>query len=54
MAMTILVTGATGNVGRELVGTIDESTVLPTVTEILGRPPRSFEQWARAHADAFA
>jgi uncharacterized protein YbjT (DUF2867 family) len=34
-------------------GTIDESTVLPTVEEILGRPPRRFEDWARAHADAF-
>ena len=35
-------------------GTIDESTVLPTVEEVLGRPPRRFEDWARAHADAFA
>ena len=34
-------------------GTIDESTVLPTVEEVLGRPPRRFEDWARAHADAF-
>ena len=34
-------------------GTIDESTVLPTVQEILGRPPRRFEDWAREHADAF-
>jgi uncharacterized protein YbjT (DUF2867 family) len=34
-------------------GTIDESTVLPTVEEVLGRPPGTFEQWARAHADAF-
>jgi uncharacterized protein YbjT (DUF2867 family) len=34
-------------------GTIDESTVLPTVQEILGRPPRRFEDWARAHADLF-
>jgi uncharacterized protein YbjT (DUF2867 family) len=33
-------------------GTLDESEVLPTVEEITGRPPRSFEQWARAHADA--
>jgi uncharacterized protein YbjT (DUF2867 family) len=33
-------------------GTIDESTVLPTVEEVLGRPPRRFEDWARAHADA--
>jgi uncharacterized protein YbjT (DUF2867 family) len=33
-------------------GTIDETTVLPTVEEVLGRPPRTFEQWARLHADA--
>jgi uncharacterized protein YbjT (DUF2867 family) len=35
-------------------GTIDESTVLPTVEEILGRPPRRFEEWAREHAAAFS
>jgi uncharacterized protein YbjT (DUF2867 family) len=34
-------------------GTIDESTVLPTVEQVLGRPPRRFEDWAREHADAF-
>jgi uncharacterized protein YbjT (DUF2867 family) len=34
-------------------GALDESQVLPTVEEITGRPPRSFEQWARTHADAF-
>ena len=34
-------------------GTVDESTVLPTVHEILGRPPNRFEDWARAHAGAF-
>jgi uncharacterized protein YbjT (DUF2867 family) len=34
-------------------GTLDESEVLPTVEEITGRRPRTFEQWARAHADAF-
>ena len=34
-------------------GTIDESTVLPTVEEVLGRPPRRLEDWARAHAGAF-
>jgi uncharacterized protein YbjT (DUF2867 family) len=33
-------------------GKLDESQVLPTVEEVTGRPPRSFEQWARAHADA--
>ncbi len=34
-------------------GTIDETTVYPTVDEIIGRAPRSFEQWAREHAAAF-
>jgi uncharacterized protein YbjT (DUF2867 family) len=34
-------------------GTIDESQVLPTVEDVTGRPPRTFEQWAHAHADAF-
>jgi uncharacterized protein YbjT (DUF2867 family) len=33
-------------------GEVDESEVLPTVEQVTGRPPRSFEQWARAHADA--
>jgi uncharacterized protein YbjT (DUF2867 family) len=33
-------------------GDIDESEVLPTVEEVTGRRPRSFEQWARAQADA--
>jgi uncharacterized protein YbjT (DUF2867 family) len=35
-------------------GTIDESTVQPTVEEVLGRPPRRFEDWVRAHAAAFS
>jgi uncharacterized protein YbjT (DUF2867 family) len=34
-------------------GKIDESPVLPTVQEVTGRPPRTFADWARAHADAF-
>jgi uncharacterized protein YbjT (DUF2867 family) len=34
-------------------GALDESQVQPTVREILGRGPRTFEQWAAAHADAF-
>jgi uncharacterized protein YbjT (DUF2867 family) len=34
-------------------GTIDETTVLPTVREILGREPRSFERWVGANVDAF-
>jgi hypothetical protein len=27
--------------------------VLPTVQKLLGRPARTFTQWARAHAGAF-
>ncbi|MEU4225723.1 hypothetical protein AB0F17_15635 [Nonomuraea sp. NPDC026600] len=34
-------------------GTLDESQVLPTVREVTGHPPRTFEQWADAHAEAF-
>jgi uncharacterized protein YbjT (DUF2867 family) len=34
-------------------GAVDETTVHPTVEQVLGRPPRSFERWAAAHADAF-
>jgi len=34
-------------------GSLDESAVLPTVQEVTGRPPRTFTEWARAHADAF-
>jgi uncharacterized protein YbjT (DUF2867 family) len=34
-------------------GTLDESQVLDTVQQVTGRAPRSFEQWATAHADAF-
>jgi hypothetical protein len=34
-------------------GDVDESAVVPTVQEVTGRPPRSFKEWARAHADAF-
>jgi uncharacterized protein YbjT (DUF2867 family) len=34
-------------------GKLDESAVLPTVEEVCGRPPRTFAQWAAAHADAF-
>lgn len=34
-------------------GSIDETTVHPTVEQVLGRPPVSFEQWATAHADEF-
>ncbi|NUW46135.1 NAD(P)H-binding protein [Nonomuraea rhodomycinica] len=34
-------------------GSLDESIVRPTVREVTGREPRTFAQWARAHADAF-
>ena len=34
-------------------GTYDDSIVHPTVQQLLGRRPRSFEQRAHAHADAF-
>lgn len=34
-------------------GTLDESEVLPNVREVTGREPRSFEQWATAHAQHF-
>ena len=35
-------------------GNHDESRVLPTVQDVIGRPPRRFAQWVAAHADAFA
>jgi uncharacterized protein YbjT (DUF2867 family) len=35
-------------------GEFDDSPVVRTVCEVTGRPPRTFEQWARAHMDAFA
>jgi uncharacterized protein YbjT (DUF2867 family) len=34
-------------------GKLDESEVRDTVERLTGRRPRSFEQWARVHADAF-
>jgi uncharacterized protein YbjT (DUF2867 family) len=34
-------------------GEFDDARVVPTVNEILGRPPRTFEQWTAAHASAF-
>jgi uncharacterized protein YbjT (DUF2867 family) len=34
-------------------GLIDETTVLPTVHEVLGRPPGTFAAWVRANADRF-
>ena len=64
----ILVTGGTGNVGAELVpaeyvdaffdfyvtGTLDESQPQPDVRDVTGRNPRTFRQWADAHASAFS
>jgi uncharacterized protein YbjT (DUF2867 family) len=34
-------------------GTYDDARVDPTVERLLGRPARSFEQWAQAHAGDF-
>jgi uncharacterized protein YbjT (DUF2867 family) len=34
-------------------GKLDESEVRATVERVTGRRPRSFEQWASSHADAF-
>jgi uncharacterized protein YbjT (DUF2867 family) len=34
-------------------GVLDESPATPTVAEVTGRPPRTFQQWAAAHVDAF-
>jgi uncharacterized protein YbjT (DUF2867 family) len=32
-------------------GTLDESQVLPTVEQIIGRPPRTFALWAATHGE---
>jgi uncharacterized protein YbjT (DUF2867 family) len=32
-------------------GEFDDSTVVPTMKDVTGRDPRTFEQWVRAHAD---
>lgn len=34
-------------------GSLDESPVLPTVSEITGREPRTLREWVRAHRTAF-
>jgi uncharacterized protein YbjT (DUF2867 family) len=36
-----------------VLGEFDDALVLPTVRELSGRPARTFEQWARAHAREF-
>jgi uncharacterized protein YbjT (DUF2867 family) len=35
-------------------GTIDETTVRPTVREVTGREPKAFRQWVEENADALA
>jgi uncharacterized protein YbjT (DUF2867 family) len=35
-------------------GLIDETTVHPTVAEVLGRPPATFAAWVRANQEAFS
>jgi uncharacterized protein YbjT (DUF2867 family) len=35
-------------------GEFDDSAVVGTVHQLTGRQPRTFERWARDHADAFA
>ena len=35
-------------------GQLDESVVLPTVSEVTGAPPRTYVKWASAHVGAFA
>jgi uncharacterized protein YbjT (DUF2867 family) len=35
-------------------GTYRDDQVTGTTTELLGRPARTFSDWAQAHADAFA
>jgi uncharacterized protein YbjT (DUF2867 family) len=34
-------------------GSIDETTVLPTVADVTGRRPRTFQEWAQEHAGEF-
>ncbi|MFG1679113.1 NAD(P)H-binding protein [Nonomuraea sp. NPDC049269] len=34
-------------------GTLDESQIYPTVEQVTGTPPRTFQQWAIAHRAAF-
>ena len=37
-----------------VTGTLDESQPQPDVRDVTGRDPRTFRQWAEAHADAFS
>jgi hypothetical protein len=34
-------------------GEFDDSGTVPTVREMTGRDPRTFEDWAKAHKDLF-
>ena len=36
-----------------VAGTLDESQPQPDVRDVTGRAPRTFRQWAEAHASAF-
>jgi hypothetical protein len=36
-----------------VTGTLDESQPQPDVRDVTGREPRTFRQWAQAHASAF-
>ncbi len=36
-----------------VTGTLDESRPRPDVADVTGRPPRTFRQWAQAHASDF-
>lgn len=36
-----------------VAGSLDESEVTPTVEQVTGRPPRTFQAWARTHASEF-
>jgi uncharacterized protein YbjT (DUF2867 family) len=48
----IVVTGAAGNVGGELVAVLAEAGQ-PVRALTRSAEPRTFAQWATAHADAF-
>jgi uncharacterized protein YbjT (DUF2867 family) len=36
-----------------VAGAVDETSVLPTIEAVTGRPARTFREWAEANADAF-
>ena len=51
-AAPVLVTGATGRVGRQVIEILMDAGV-PVRALILGSAPRSFRQWVADHATAF-